>query len=415
MNDPRVVITGFGLLSPFGRTVEEFGDALFAGKSAICELEGWPIEDKRFSLGGQLKEFDIREEMPEADCRRMYRYAHFSLVATKRVFADAGVSLSTARLDRIGCAFSTSAAGLADTVDVDVRRFIRKGDRGISPTAWMEYTASACSTNVAIHFGLRGPSTTYSSGCTGSVDTATWGLQQIRAGKADMMIVGGTDAPFTPFVWGGFCRSGILAPYPDDGGMVPRPFSKDHNGIAVSEGASALMLETEAHARLRGARIYAEVLGVANMEEALPMHNIDATGEAFAITMQQTLHDAGMPVTAVDGVFAHGTGHPIADSSESLGIETALGRHAFSIPVSAVRSALGQSMGGGGAQQMAAACLALQRQMMPPTINFSEPAEDCRLDYVPNVARTSRLRRLLINTAGVGGTHAGILLGAYEG
>lgn len=415
MKFPRIVITGFGMLTPWGRTVSDFSEALFAGKSAISAIEGMELEDSRFTCGGQIKDFDLRREMPDVDSRRMYRYTQFSLLATQHLLADARVNLAEINLERIGCAFSTSVAGLSDTVEVDARCFFRKGNRGIAPTAWTEYTASSCSTSVSVHYHMRGPSTTYSSGCTGSIDTAAWGMQQIRNGKADMMIVGGTDAPFTPFVWGGFCRSGILAPNPDDGGLVPRPFSADHNGIAITEGCCCFMLEAEIHARLRGAHIYGEVLGVSNMEEALPMTNIDATGEAFGITMLKALADAGLPATAIDAVFAHGTGHPIADCSESNGIEMALGKHAFSIPVTAVRSALGQSMGGGGAMQVAAACLAIERQMISPTINFSSPAEGCRLDYVPNTARTTRLKRVVINTAGAGGPHAGMVIGAYEG
>lgn len=415
MKEPRIVITGFGLVTPWGRTVKDFADSLFAGKSAISELEGIELEDPRFTLGGQIKDFDMRVEMPDVDCRRMYRYTKFSILATKHLLEDAKVDLADINLERIGCAFSTSVAGLSDTVEIDARRFFRKGNRGIAPTAWTEFTASSCSTSVSIHFKMRGPSTTYSSGCTGSIDTAAWGMEQIRNGKADMMIVGGTDAPFTPFVWGGFCRSGILAPNPDDGGTVPRPFSVDHSGIAITEGCCCFMLESEIHARLRNAHIYGEVLGVSNMEEALPMTSIDATGEAFGLTMVKALADAGLPATAIDAVYAHGTGHTIADGSESSGIEAAFGKHAFSIPVTAVRSALGQSMGGGGAMQVAAACLAIERQMISPTINFTAPAEGCRLDYVPNNARTTRLRRVIISTAGAGGPHAGMVIGAYEG
>jgi len=227
-------------------------------------------------------------------------------------------------------------------------------------------------------------------------------------------VVGGTDAPFFPFLWAMMCRSGLLAPAPEDGKRIPRPFSRDHNGIALVEGGSAIILESESHARLRKARIYGEVLGVANTEEARPITRLDETGEAFAQTMRCLLDDAGLPPTEIDWVLAHGTGYPVADVSESKGIESAMGKHSFNIPVSSIRGALGQSFASGGGYQAAAACLAIQHQRVPPTLNFSNPAEGCRLDYVPNVSRYTRVRRVLINAAGVGGTHGGLLISAYE-
>lgn len=411
---PRVVITGVGLVNPLGRTVEEYGDGLFGGRSAISPLEGFEVDDPRYPLGGQVKGFDMRQEMPEVDGRRMFRFSQFSLVAAKRALLDSGIPLDRTNRDRMGTAFSTAAAGLPELVHGDIARYMKRGIRGVSPTAWSEFTPCACTCHVAITYGLRGPSATHSSGCVSGIDAIGWGVQQIREGRADVMLVGGADAPFMPFVWAGYCRSGILAPLPEDGGNVPRPFSHDHAGIALAEGGSAVLLESEAHARLRGARIRAEIAGVASFEEALPMSALDPTGEAFALTMRRTLADAGQPITSVDWVIAHGTGYAVADCSESHGIETALGAHAFAIPVSSIRGAIGQPISGGGGLQVAAACEGLRRQMVAPTINFSRPADGCRLDYVPNEARASRVRRVLINVAGVGGTHGGMLVAQYE-
>lgn len=411
--DRRVVITGIGLVCSLGRTFEEFGDALFAGKTCIVPLEGWDIPDARFRMGGQIKDFDIKREMPDVDAKRMFRYTQFAMVSADRAIADAHLALDTANCDRIGTSFGTAAGSVGESAD-EAKRFAARGDRGISPAAWSEVTWSACTTHVAIHYGLRGPCSTHSAGCVTGIDTIAWSVEQIRSGKAEVMIAGGTDSPFHPFVWGLMCRSGILAPCAD-GSPVPRPFSKDANGVALVEGGAAVIVESEQHARLRGARIYAEICGIASVEEALPMTKLDPTGKAFAVTIQRTLHDAGLPTTAVDWVCAHGTGYAIADRSESMGIETGLGAHAFHVPVSSIRGAVGQSFASGGGFQTAAACLAIQRQRVPATLNFTEPAEGCRLDYVPNVSRVARVRRVLINTAGVGGTHSGLLLAAYEG
>jgi 3-oxoacyl-(acyl-carrier-protein) synthase len=244
------------------------------------------------------------------------------------------------------------------------------------------------------------------------MDAIVWGVNQLRLGSADAVVIGGGDTMFTPFLWAAICRSGILAQDPGDGGRIPRPFSHDHNGIALVEGGSALVLETEQHARLRRARIYGEIAGVASVEEALPLTELDPSGHAYAMAMQRSLQDAGLPPTAIDWVCAHGTGYPGADCAESRGIETALGPHVFNIPVSSIRGAVGQSFASGGGFQVAAACLAIRHQRVPPTLNFSSPAEGCRLDYVPNQARIARVRHVIINTAGVGGTHTGVVIAA---
>ncbi|HOS42970.1 MAG TPA: beta-ketoacyl-[acyl-carrier-protein] synthase family protein [Armatimonadota bacterium] len=414
MTPPRVLITGIGVLLSLGRTVEEFGDALFAGRTCIGPITGFEVADKRYTLGGELKDFAIEAELPNADTKRMFRYSQYALVAASRAISDAHLECDGLNRDRIGTAFSTAAAGLSEAVEYDAKRYFSRGDHGISPVLWAEFTPSACTTHVAIHFGLRGPCGTLSAGCVSGVDSIAWGVQQIRAGRADAMVVGGADAMFTPFMWSALYRSGILAPVPEDGGSIPRPFSYDHNGIALVEGGSALVLESETHARVRGARVYGELSGIGSVEEARPLTDLDPSGRAYAVTMQRVMADAGVPPAAIDWVCAHGTGYPGADCAESRGIETALGDHAFRVPVSSVRGAIGQSFASGGGLQVAAACVALARQHVPATLNFSRPDDGCRLDYVPNVPRPARLRRVIVCAAGVGGTHSGLMVEGYD-
>ena len=415
MKHQRVVITGIGLVTSMGRTYAEFGESLFAGRTMITDLEGWEITDQRYTLGGQIKDFAVEREFPDIETKRLMRYSQFALVSAQRAIDDAALPIAQVNHDRIGTSFGTAAGSLGEAVQTEIKRYLARGDRGISPLAWVELTPCACSTHIAIHYGLKGPISTQSAGCVTGIDTVAFGVQQIRQHLADVMIVGGTDTPFFPFMWSMMSRSGILAPRPTDGGSVPRPFSCDHNGIALAEGGTALVLESEAHARLRGARIHAEITGIASGEEARPITQLDETGQAFADTIQQTLRDAGQPATAVDWLCAHGTGLPIADVAESRGIEAGLGAHAFCLPVSSIRGAVGQSFASGGGFQLAAACLAIEQQRVPATLNFLRPADGCRLDYVPNVARVARIRRVLINAAGIGGTHAGILVERYAG
>lgn len=414
IGDRRVVVTGIGLACGLGQSVSEFGENLFAGRSCIVPLTGWKLHDERYRLGGQFTSFDMRKAMPEVDSKRMMRFTQFSMVAAKRAIADARLDLERTNRTRIGTSFSTSVAGLGEVVENDARKFAERGARGIAPTMWNEFTPCASTTQVAMHFGLQGPLATQSSGCVGSIDALLWGVGQIRLGTADVAVVGGADTMFSPFLWAAITRSGMLAQVPDDGGSIPRPFSDDHNGLALAEGGSAIIVESVEHARLRGARIYGEIAGITSVESGEPLTKLDPNGAIFAYTIRKVLADAGLPPTQIDWVCAHGTGHPIGDGAESRGIETALGEHAFNIPVSSIRGAVGQSFASGGGFQLTAACLAITQQRVPPTINFHAPAEGCHLDYVPNVARIARVKRVLINSAGIGGVHSGVVVSAYE-
>lgn len=415
MKQRRVVITGIGLVSSLGRSVDEFGEALFAGRSAIVPLQGWDIEDSRYRLGGQIVDFDFAQELPDVDAKRLLRYTRFALVAADRAVRDAALPLDQINRRRVGTSFGTAAGSTGEGAVTEVRRFLAKGDKGVSPLAYMELSWGACTTHVALHFKLQGPLATHSSGCVSSVDTILWGAQQIRNNLSDIMIVGGTDTPFYPFTWSMMCRSGILAPAPEDGGSIPRPFSDDHSGIALLEGASALVLESEESARLRGAHIYGELLGGTSINSGMDGFDTEEMARIFAQVIGKSLQEAGVPPASVDWVCAHGTGHRLGDYAESYGIELGLGAHAFRVPVSSIRGALGQSFASGGGYQVASACLAIQRQQVPPTINFSRPAEGCRLDYVPNVARVARVKNVLINGAGFGGIHSGLVVSDYSG
>ncbi|MEI6519914.1 MAG: beta-ketoacyl-[acyl-carrier-protein] synthase family protein [bacterium] len=415
MANPRIVITGLGVVCPMARSYDEYSNALLAGRTCISKLENLDIDDNRFNMGGQIKDFNFADELQGIDGKRLLRFSQLALVAADKALNHSGLNLNAIDRDRIGTCFGTAVAGLGETVHVEANRYFKKRDHGVTPTAYLEFTPCACTTHIAINNSLRGPSSTQSSGCVTGIDALIWGVEQIRKNTADIMLVGGSDAPFFPFIFAGLYRSGLLSPDPSDGGLIPRPFSHDHAGIALVEGATAMIIEREDHARLRGAHIIAEVTGVASSEEALPMSALDDSGKAFAVTIKETLRDAGLPPEEIDWVCAHGTGFPIADLSESRGIESGLGDHAFCVPVSSIRGAVGQSFASGGGFQVAAACTALQNQMVPPTLNFSKPADGCRLDYVANVARPARLRRVLINAAGVGGTHAGAVISRWQG
>lgn len=413
MNPPRVVITGIGLVNSLGKTLDEFGDGLFAGRSCVVPLEGWEIEDKRFRLGGQIKDFDLERELPGMQAKRLTRATQFSLVSVDRAITDAKLALPQFRRERIGTAIGTAAGATGEIVE-EYKRYDRRGARGIGPTAWAELSWSATSTHIANHFGLHGPLCCQSDGCVTGFDTLIWSAQQIQQGTADVMVAGGADTFFHPFGWSVMSRSGMLAPVPNDGGNIPRPFSDDHEGIALVEGGAAVILESETHARLRGARIYGEFLGGVTVNSGTGVFDVARISELFSRVIQLTLRKTGTVPADIDWVCAHAPGHPTGDYAESIGIENGLGAHAFCVPVSSIRGAVGQSFAAGGGWQTASAVLAIQRQQVPPTINFHAPSEGCRLDYVPNIARVARVRYVLINAAGVGGTHSSMIVSAYS-
>ncbi len=371
----RVVITGLGIRCGMATGVEAFADALFAGRTCIRRLEEHVSDDPRFTLGGQIPDFDFAAELPGVDGKRQLRFTQLAMVAANLALRDGDVCLDALDTTRIGTGFGSSVAGAGETFHEEGKRFFARGGHGVSPAAWSEYTASACTTHIAMHFGLRGPNATFANGCVTGIDALMWGVEQIQCGEADCMLVGGSDAPFFPLLWAGVYRSGILAPNPEDGGSVPRPFSHDHNGIALVEGSAAMLLESETSARLRGARIYAEVFGGLTIDSGVPLTQLDSG--IFVHTIRAALQHADLPPTAIDWVCAHGTGHPKGDGIESRGIEEALGPHAYCVPVSSIRGAVGQSFASGGGFQIAAACLAIRHQRVPPTLNFTAPAEDC--------------------------------------
>jgi 3-oxoacyl-[acyl-carrier-protein] synthase II len=324
--------------------------------------------------------------------------------------ADARLQVSSANAQRIGVCFSTTL-GKAEAYETEHLPFLERGVRAIAPQTVVEIPAHGVSSHVAIALGVNGLCGTISMGCTSGLDVVQWGYQQIRLGRAPVMVVGSAEAVLTPFIFGVVCAVGVLSRRNDAPSAASRPFDADRDGLVLSEGGGALVLEEFEHARARRARLYAEVLGCAGGRDGDDLVRCDRSGAGMAQVMAGALAQAGLPPTRLDYISAHGVGLRDYDVAETNAIKTVWGAHAYNLPVSSIKSMIGQPFAAAGALQTVAACLTLQHGMIPPTINCDTPDAECDLDYVPHRARRARLQTLLVHAHGMGGTDAALVLG----
>jgi 3-oxoacyl-[acyl-carrier-protein] synthase II len=313
--------------------------------------------------------------------------------------------------ENFAVAFGTSMNGLVDIALAGYEKFLRR--ERIPPWTAREFPAQAATTHVAADVGARGPMAALASGCAAGVDAISWAAERIRFGEAVAAIAGGSETPLEPATLESFREFGMLASWHGDPANACRPFERHRTGVVVAEGAAAVALEREPDARARRAKIYARVLSVGRSMEPSP-NRVEISGESAARSIVLALEAAGLSARDVDYVCAHGNAIPEHDVAETAALKLALGAHAYSVPVSSIRSMCGQAMSASSAIQVAVACLAIRDQRVPPTINYEDPDPRCDLDYVPNKSRLARLRHVLVHVRSIGGAHVSMLLGAPE-
>jgi 3-oxoacyl-[acyl-carrier-protein] synthase II len=301
--------------------------------------------------------------------------------------------------------------GKPQVFEEDYSRYLERGVHGISPFTLIELASHGGSSHVSIALGAEGVCGTLSSGCTTGLDVVQWGYQQVVSGRAEAMIVGCAEALISPFIFGLVCALGVLSKRNQEPEGAVRPFELNRNGIVLAEGAGALVLERLDRVQDRGAQIYAEIRGFASAREGTEIVNCESGSQGMARIMRSALANAEMLETEIDYISAHGVGLPDYDIAETNAIKEAFGRHAYNMPVSSVKSMIGQPFAASGALQAVAACLSLRHGMVPPTINYDIPDPQCDLDYVPNRARPARLKTSLVHAHGMGGTTSVVILG----
>lgn len=401
----RVVITGFGLITPLGHNVPDTWAGILAGRSGFGPFT--QIAKGDHSSGGvcEVKAFNAADYIGRRDARRRDRFQQFATVAAREAMSHSGLQVNDENRERIGIVMGTGVGGIQTLVEQENTR-LRDGLRRLSPFAITMIMPNGAAGMIAIDFGIQGPSPTITTACAAGCDAVGHAFRMIRRGEVVAALTGGSETTIASVAVGGFEQAGATS---SKTAGTPQPFDKNRDGLVVGEGAGMLVLENLEHAKARGATIYAEIAGYGQTTDA---HHITAPAEGgvgAARAMRQALADAGMQPADIDYVSAHGTATPLNDLYETMAIKAALGEHAYKVAVSSTKSMTGHIMGGTGAIETIFCALAIRDQIAPPTINYETPDPQCDLDYVPNVARKHRIRAAMNNAFGFGG-HNGVLI-----
>lgn len=406
-NRRRVVITGLGIISPVGIGKDAFWKSLVEGKSGIKKITRFDVAQYPCQVAGEVNDFDPLDYMSRKEADRMDRSTQFAVAAAKLAVKDAQLNLDEEDPKRIGVAIGTTIGGAGFSYEQHLT-FLKKGPMKIHP-----YTASitwpnACSTWVSIDLKAEGPSETISTACVSSFDAITHGIELIRSGELDLAVCGGAESPLFPMFYSAFCLSKIVSNKNSGYMKVPRPFDNHRDGTILGEGAGVLILENLEHALKRGAFIYGELSGYGVTCDAAHMVRPDYKGISRAI--QLALEGAGLSPEDIDYIHANGSGTRTGDLVETIAIKDALGRYAYKVPISSIKSMVGHLMGATGAIEISGCVLALINGVIPPTINYEYPDPDCDLDYVPNKSRIARIQTALANCFGFGGKNTAVVV-----
>jgi len=408
----RAVITGMGVITPIGNTLDEYCEGLLAGKSGIGQISLFDASQYSSRIAGEVKNFDPVKYIDRKCIPRMDRFAQFAVAAAAQAIENSGLDISKEDPYRIGVVCGTGIGGLK-TLEREVGVLLSKGPLRVSPFFIPMLITNISPGEIAIMYGFKGPNYSVSSACASSSHALGDALRLIRDNKVDVIISGGSEAAITPVGLAGFCSMKALSTRNDDPEHASRPFDKDRDGFIMSEGAGILVIEELEHARSRGARIFAELAGYGATDDAYHITAPDPSGEAPAGSMKMAINDAGLSPEDIDYVNAHGTSTPLNDKSETLAIKKAFGEHARKLAVSSTKSMLGHMLGAAGAVEIIASVLCMNKGMVHATVNYQTPDPDCDLDYVPNNPREMEVNSLISNSLGFGGHNATLVVCRY--
>lgn len=408
----RVVVTGLGIISPVGTGLEQFWTSLTGGVSGIRRITRFDATNFSTQIAGEVIDFDPAEHMDKKEARRMDRFTQFAVAASGMAIEDANLDLETADRDRIGVILGSGIGGI-ETLENQARVLAEKGPSRVSPIFVPMIISNMGAGQVAISYGLRGPNITSVSACASSSNAIGDAFKMLQWGYADVMVTGGMEAPITPLAMAGFCTMKAMSSRNEEPEKASSPFDARRDGFVAGEGAAILILESLEHALKRGARIYAEIVGYGSSCDAYHMVAPDPEGNGAVNSMKAALKDAGAAPESVDYINAHATSTPLGDKAETLAIKKLFGEHAPNIAVSSTKSMTGHLLGAAGGLEAMACVLAIQRGVIPPTINYEQPDPDCDLDFVPNVARKAKVRFALSNSFGFGGHNATLAFKEY--
>lgn len=406
----RALVTGLGAVTPIGNDVASYWEGLRTGKNGIRSIQHFDPSDLIIRIAGEVDNFDVSPYLDKKVARRTGRFAQFAAAAGMQAIADSGIELTEENRDNIGAVIATS--GDAFDMGPQWNVYQERGSAKVDPFIITRMGQHMAAARVARQLGIRGPNTTINTACASGTDAIGHALNLIRLKHADAVIVGGTEAMITPLALSSMGRLGALSKNNDDPEHASRPFDLSRDGFILGEGAGVLMIESEASAVSRGARIYAELAGIGWSFDATDDTAPDAEGQALAMT--RALADAKLAPEEIDYINAHGTSTPYNDRTETEAIKIALGEAAYQIPLSSTKSMTGHLAAGAGGIEAVASILAMTHSSIPPTINYETSDPDCDLDITPNKARSAELNVVMSNSFGLGGQNATVIFSRYK-
>ena len=405
MSRRRVVITGLGIISPVGNTIEQAWQNILAGHSGIDTISRFDASGFPVQIAGEVRNFDVAQYIPPKDARRMDLFIHYGIAAGIEAIRDAGLEANPANAERIGISIGSGIGGLP-MIESTHDEFNASGLRKVSPFFVPGSIINMIAGNLSIMYGFKGPNIAIVSACASATHSIGDAARFIEYGDADIMVAGGAESTVSQLGVGGFCAARALSTRNDDPQTASRPWDRDRDGFVLSEGAGVLVLEEYEHAKARGAKIYAELAGFGMSADANHMTAPCEDGDGAARCMLNAMHNAGVKADEVDYINAHGTSTPLGDKAETIAVKRVFGDHAKKLVVNSTKSMTGHLLGAAGGVEAIFSALAIHHQISPPTINVFNQDEGCDLDYCTNGARPMKIDVALSNSFGFGGTNA---------
>ena len=408
----RVVVTGLGAITPVGNNVNEFWDGIVNGKCGIDQITLFDTENFKVKLAGEVKNFNVEDHFDRREAKRLDRFSHFAIVAARELMKDSKLDVNSIDPTRFGVAVSSGIGGL-QTIENNAQTLFEKGPDRISPMYIPMAINNMAAGNIAIEVGAKGESFCMTTACASATHTIGECFRIIKHGYQDVMIAGGTEASITPTGIAGFTNIKALSQQQDKT-RASIPFDKERSGFVMGEGAGIILLEELEHAKKRGAKIYAEIVGYGATSDAYHITSPAPDGEGGARAMINAMKDAGVNPEDVTYINAHGTSTPLNDKYETMAVKTAFGEASKKVMVSSTKGHTGHLLGAAGGVEAVACIKAIETGIVPPTIGYKVKDEECDLDIVPNVARKADVKYAMSNSLGFGGHNSSILLKKYE-
>lgn len=409
----RVVVTGIGLICGSGNTKEEVWSNLLAGRSSVGPVTHFDASQFPVRIASEVKNFDPLKFIEKKEVKKMDVFIHYAVAAAQEAMDDSGLKVTGENSTRVGT-FIGSGIGGFGVIEREHEKFLKGGPGKISPFFIPAAIVNLAAGQVSIRFGMKGPNSATCTACSTGAHAVGDSFKIIERGDADAMLCGGAEAAITPMGVGGFAAMRALSTRNEAPSAASRPFDRDRDGFVIGEGAGILILEELEHARRRGAKIYAELVGYGMSSDAFHITQPSEDGDGAVRVMMNAIADAGIAPDEVGYINAHGTSTFYNDKLETMAIKRVFADAAYKIPVSSTKSMMGHLLGAAGGVEAGILALALRNQILPPTANYEKPDPECDLDYVPNAARRADLRYALSNSFGFGGTNAALLMKRYE-